>query len=297
METPLLLSTSYIRRLQALRAALERTLRRHELFRPDQAGHLVTPEPESHRPYAPGDDPRYIDWNLYARFDRFYYKTVVTEKEGVLNVLVDASGSMRRPFPEKNRLALEVAGALAYLSLVAGNRVSINCWAERMLATWRFDGGERDARQALAALSGAPEGNLTVLEGTLQELLAGGGNGPSRMVVVGDLIDRSLYQPLLKRIVDTGSPAGVVQVLHPRELEPPLRGHLMMRDPETGAVKRRLMGYRDRRRLRQGIDDFFSRAEVSLAGMGVPVVRCLTTRPFEEAVRLLTGSPAWRRER
>src|SRR5450759_5715163 len=29
-----------------------------------------------YRPYSPGDDPRSIDWNVYARSDRYYLKTV-----------------------------------------------------------------------------------------------------------------------------------------------------------------------------------------------------------------------------
>jgi len=47
-----------------------------------------------YRPYSPGDDPRAVDWNVYARTDRHYIKKYHGETNAELHVVMDASASM-----------------------------------------------------------------------------------------------------------------------------------------------------------------------------------------------------------
>lgn len=77
------------------------------------------------RPYTLGDDPRHIDWNAYARFDRLVLKLFREEEDLALHILVDASASMDAGEPGKLVFAGRLALALAYLGLVNQNRVSI----------------------------------------------------------------------------------------------------------------------------------------------------------------------------
>ena len=64
------------------------------------AGHHRSPHKGSsvefaqHRPYAPGDELRKIDWKVFARSDRLVVKEYVEETNLSLNVLLDASESM-----------------------------------------------------------------------------------------------------------------------------------------------------------------------------------------------------------
>ena len=46
------------------------------------------------REYRPGDDPRFIDWKVTARTGTPYVKTFHEEREQVLLLAVDTSGSM-----------------------------------------------------------------------------------------------------------------------------------------------------------------------------------------------------------
>jgi uncharacterized protein (DUF58 family) len=48
-----------------------------------------------YRAYTPGDDLRYVDWNVYARADRLYLKRYRGETNTLLTVLLDASNSMK----------------------------------------------------------------------------------------------------------------------------------------------------------------------------------------------------------
>ncbi|HEY6466252.1 MAG TPA: DUF58 domain-containing protein [Candidatus Acidoferrales bacterium] len=48
-----------------------------------------------YRAYAPGDDLRHVDWNVYARTERAYLKRYRGETNSLLTVLLDASNSMK----------------------------------------------------------------------------------------------------------------------------------------------------------------------------------------------------------
>src|SRR6185503_14489255 len=56
--------------------------------------HGFSVEFTEYRPYSPGDDPRYLDWRLSARTDRFYVKKYLDETNLRCVFLVDTSSSM-----------------------------------------------------------------------------------------------------------------------------------------------------------------------------------------------------------
>jgi len=71
-----------------------------------------------YRAYTPGDDLRYVDWNVFARTDRCYLKRYRGETNTVLTVFLDASNSMdysSHPV-SKMQYARFTAAALFYLT-------------------------------------------------------------------------------------------------------------------------------------------------------------------------------------
>jgi uncharacterized protein (DUF58 family) len=56
--------------------------------------HGISVEFAQHRPYTPGDEPRFIDWKVYAKTDKLYLKQFQKETNLDLVVMVDVSGSM-----------------------------------------------------------------------------------------------------------------------------------------------------------------------------------------------------------
>jgi uncharacterized protein (DUF58 family) len=56
--------------------------------------HGFSVEFTEYRQYVPGDDPRYLDWRLYARSDRYYVKRFEDETNLRCYLLVDTSKSM-----------------------------------------------------------------------------------------------------------------------------------------------------------------------------------------------------------
>jgi uncharacterized protein (DUF58 family) len=71
-----------------------------------------------YRAYAPGDDLRYVDWNVYARADRLYLKRYRGETNTLLTVLLDASKSMQYTSHSVTKMdyARYAAASLFYLT-------------------------------------------------------------------------------------------------------------------------------------------------------------------------------------
>src|SRR5258706_6117533 len=46
-----------------------------------------------YRNYVIGDDLRFIDWNIYSRLDRLFFKLFLAEEDFAVQILVDVSKS------------------------------------------------------------------------------------------------------------------------------------------------------------------------------------------------------------
>ena len=92
------------------------------------------------REYVPGDDVRRIDWNVTARLRKPFIKRHIEERELVVMLLVDASGSghfgtadpASAAAETKRELAAIVAGALAFGAVRQGDRVGLLLFTDRV---------------------------------------------------------------------------------------------------------------------------------------------------------------------
>jgi uncharacterized protein (DUF58 family) len=105
------------------------------------------------RPYTPGDDIRQIDWNLYARMERFFLKLFVAEEELTIHMLIDNSRSMDWGEPNKLHYARQAAGAFGYITLSSLDRVTVTAFgAGTEGGAWQLP-GVRGKRGALPLFS------------------------------------------------------------------------------------------------------------------------------------------------
>src|ERR1700736_5771664 len=72
-----------------------------------------------YRAYTPGDDPRNVDWNVFARADRTYVKRYRGETNSLLTMLLDASNSMNYASHSVSKMnyARFMAAAIFYLAI------------------------------------------------------------------------------------------------------------------------------------------------------------------------------------
>src|ERR1051325_6284500 len=78
-----------------------------------------------YRNYVPGDDFRYLDWNLYGRLEKLFLKLYEEERELPVRIFLDASESMTFGEPRKFDFARQVAAAVGYVALCGFDRVSV----------------------------------------------------------------------------------------------------------------------------------------------------------------------------
>ena len=79
---------------------------------------------QDHRAYAPGDDPRHINWNAYARTGQYSMKLFREEIRPVVDLILDVSPSMFFT-PEKDKRTTELLNFLTDSSLADGATVRI----------------------------------------------------------------------------------------------------------------------------------------------------------------------------
>ena len=96
-----------------------------------QGGHLSQKrghgiEFSDYRQYELGDNPRWIDWGVFARSDRLYVRRYQEEQNLSIMVLLDTSASMTNPAIDKKwERARELAIALSYVGLIGQDTVMV----------------------------------------------------------------------------------------------------------------------------------------------------------------------------
>jgi uncharacterized protein (DUF58 family) len=96
--------------------------------------HGFSVEFTEYRPYSPGDDPRYLDWRLYARTDRYFIKKFEDETNLRCHLLVDNSRSMGfgSLTYTKAQYANTLAATLAYFLYLQGDGVGLLTFDEEI---------------------------------------------------------------------------------------------------------------------------------------------------------------------
>ncbi|MBR3836984.1 MAG: DUF58 domain-containing protein [Clostridia bacterium] len=192
-----------------------------------------SPEFADFREYAPGDDLRRIDWNLYARFEKLIVKLFVDERQLHHRIYLDASASMAWGEPEKSAAALQLAAALGYLSVKALDRVSFyalegkNCRALCPTVTNRD--GFYAAIPALNALEF--DGEVKMDEAIATHRDAGGSDGLS--IIFSDFFSDDDWKRAVDALIAKGRRVLLVQVLSRDEIEPEMNGKVQLIDTEA----------------------------------------------------------------
>ncbi len=85
------------------------------------------------RPYQPGDDIRFIDWNVTARTGEMFTKSFTEERELVVNLLVDLSASQGLGRAQSKRdFTAEIGALLAYSAIANGDRVGLILFTDQV---------------------------------------------------------------------------------------------------------------------------------------------------------------------
>lgn len=252
------------------------------------------------RPYVAGDDFRQIDWNLYARLDRFFLKLFVAEEELTVHLLIDTSSSMDWGEPNKFHYVRQVAGAFGYIVLNNLDRVSVTVFspqagpaspspktvspASSVGSVSRLPGvrGKRGVFPLFDFLQKLVPGSTANLATTCRSFLHTI-RSPGPVLLCSDLLDPT-WQEGLRTLSARPFDTIVLQVLAPQEITPQLEGDFRLIDSEGGAPVEITADLDLLRRYRENLESW--RAEVSAfcRGRGIPYLFADTSTPIEEFV-------------
>jgi uncharacterized protein (DUF58 family) len=195
-----------------------------------------------HRPYVVGDDPRHLDWNLYARLEMLFLKLYMEEEDLSLHVVIDASGSSDTGEPSKFVFMQRVAFLLGYMGLTNLNRVA--CTVIGGTTANAADGSPMHLTRSLRDLRGRRR-VLELSEFILNTVPGGSSNfraaaerialskrGKGVMVFLSDFLMKEGYEDGLRLLVGRGYDLVAVQVLTREELKPGVTGDLRLKDVE-----------------------------------------------------------------
>ncbi len=189
------------------------------------------------REYQPGDDIRTIDWNVTARFNHPFVKVFEEERELVVMLLIDMSGSLGFGSGEKRkqRIAAELSSILAFSAMKNNDKVGMILFTDRIE---RFvppkKGRSHVLRIIREILSFVPEGKGTDIKSAL-EYFNGIIKKRSISFLVSDFIDEN-FDKILKVVSRKHDLIGVV-LEDERENSLPKIGLTKFKDLETGEIR------------------------------------------------------------
>lgn len=190
-----------------------------------------------YRAYEPGDEPRQIDWKLYARSDRFFVREAERDSPLLLCCLLDATASMNqadaaRPQRSKFAAARLLTLCLAELALRQGDAFMAAALGGAGLRLVPAGTGPRQRdRLCLALESWAAQGRWPGDPGLrpLWEQVP----AQALAVIVSDGFDAAPLA-MAERLAAARREVLFLQILSAEERDFPFRGSLELVDPETG---------------------------------------------------------------
>ncbi len=197
--------------------------------------HGFSVEFTEYRQYTPGDDPRYLDWRVYARSDRYFIKKFEDETNLRCHLLVDQSRSMGYGSTgyTKSQYAATLAATLAYFLHLQGDAVGLLTFDEQVreyLPARHRMGHLRQLMHALEKPAGGRATNLT----TPIERITGLVRKRGLVAYVSDfLAPIEQLEPSLLALTACGHEVTVFQVLDPAELTLNLEKAAMFEDVES----------------------------------------------------------------
>ena len=255
----------------------------HGLHRSPYIGFSV--EFASHHEYVPGDDPRHINWKLYARQHRLYVKEFDGDTNLNLYVLLDVSGSMACASLGRSKLryAATLAAALAHLAIRQHDAAGVTLFADHVLASLPPRSKTHQLQEILGLIAGVvPQAQTDAGRALHQaaELCRKRG----MVAVISDCFDDlPRVMDALDHLLFLRHEVVLFQVLDPWERDLPLEGNVRFRDLETGETLTTLSeGVRDG--YRAAVRTWLTDLDRECRSRGIDRVELTTADPLDRAL-------------
>jgi len=232
---------------------------------------------QDHRAYAPGDDPRHLDWAAYARTNHYAMKLFREEVSPRLDVVLDVSRSMALT-PEKEKRSLDLFALVLGSALHDG--ITVRAYIAQSAGQWR-----RLETPAVLHLEAMPDlGSMDAKRGHLPL-----GEIPWRSGSLRVLISDLLFpQSPERELAHLGSEQGRAIILAPylqAEAQPDWNGNLELHDCETRETRQQRVEPFLLTRYEKNYQRHFEIWQEAARRRGVPLARLSCELPLRQALR------------
>lgn len=236
-----------------------------------------------HRDYQPGDDFRYLDWNVYQRFERLLLRLYEEEEDLAIYLIVDASASMGFHGGGKLRYAKRLAAALAYVGLANLDRVSIVATNDRVMERMPTTRGKARIFKVFRFLTELEPSGVTNLGDALKTFVAQN-KRRGLAVLLSDLYDPEGFERGINVLRYNKFEPFVVHVVDPGEARPKLQGDVLLYDCETGDEREVTVTPKVLARFAAAHEEYTQSVARFCATHQVSYIEANVTVPFDELI-------------
>jgi len=239
----------------------------------------------SHREYVPGDDPKHVNWQLYARSGRLYVKEYSAETNMNVYLLLDVSGSMEcaKTGQRKLKYGSSLAAALAHLALKQQDAVGLTLMADAVVGHLAPRAKQHQLDEilfAIASTAARPPSDASKALHQAAELA----NRRGMVVIISDLFDdvEALVEGF-EHLRFRNHEILIFHVLDPWERDLPLEGNIRFHDLETG---REMVAQADgiQHAYRKAIGAWRERIDMECRSRGIDRIELTTSDPLDSSL-------------
>lgn len=247
--------------------------------------HGFSVEFTEYRQYSEGDDPRYVDWRVFARSDRYFIKKFEDETNLRCYLLADNSRSMG--FTSLNytkaEYAATLAATLAYFLYLQGDAVGLLTFDEQIREYLPARHRTGHLRHLMLALEQPAVGRATDLASPLKRVVEVVRKRGLIVLISDFLAPIEKLETELTALAACGHEIVVFQVLDPAELTFNFDSPAMFEDIESGRTLF-IDPNTARKEYLQKLEAHYNALHASCQRLGIVCKRVATDRPLELAL-------------
>jgi uncharacterized protein (DUF58 family) len=220
-----------------------------------------------YRRYLPGDDPRHVDWSVYARTRKLVLRRFHVDADPCLYLILDGSASMGLGRPAKLAFARRLAAALAYVGWRGSHAIGLALVSDRLETYLAPSHGRDQFGRVLGTMGEEPARGTSDLGRAFSELAARGGRR-GLAVVLSDFFAPAGFGTGLSALARSGFDLACLQILSREDLAPAIEGEAEIWDVEAGEADRLRVGPRSLARYRARLEEWNRSLEADCARRG-----------------------------
>jgi uncharacterized protein (DUF58 family) len=239
-----------------------------------------------YRPYTPGDDLRYVDWNVFARTERMFLKRYRGETNTMVTVLLDASASMGfgSHSVKKMDYARYLAASISYLALNQRDACGMIVFDDEIRQFVQPKSRQGQLARLLHAVDNAEPGKRTDYSKPFFHFQQYQFRRGVAIIISDFYADPELIVKTIEPLRYRGNEVILFHILDPEELQPKFREPVVLIDMETQDSMEVSPDYANVE-YKQKIDAHIAALGSRARGAGLDYQVVDTSQPLDAAMR------------